>query len=159
MALNRLAPDFKTIANFRVDNCKAPHVCRVRAVSPVPVVVRQTTSPSGQQVHARLTLEVKRGRKKDLRRRSSTRLDDQWIATWLDALAQKEFFDDDESPGGGNTRHWRHWRHERNTLTEQIQELDSQASGGTARHDPFARVMKKVLVYISCKRRWTASTT
>jgi transposase len=140
--LNRLAPDHKTIANFRVDNRVAlTRVCRAF------VQFCRTQSLFGGDTIAidgsKFTADNNRGkvtRKKDLKRQLK-RLDTE-IASWLDALEDND--DDDEPPSSGGTTKaaLEALEAERATLTERIRAMDEAGLELQPDTDPEARVMR-----------------
>ena len=140
--LNRLAPDFKTIANFRVDNrvaltrvCRAfVQFCRSQSLYGGDTIAIDGSKFSADNSRSRVT------RKKDLKQQLK-RLDTQ-IASWLDDLADNDD-DDDEPPSGGDTQAaLEALKAERETLTERIKAMDD---AGTAQPDtdPDARVQRR----------------
>ena len=140
--LNRLAPDHKTIANFRVDNRVAlTRVCRAFVQ-----FCRSQSLYGGDSIAidgSKFTADNNRGkvtRRKDLKRQLK-RLDTE-IASWLDALEDND--DDDEPPsGGGNTRAaLEALEAERATLTERIRAMDEAGLELQPDTDPEARVMR-----------------
>ena len=141
--LHRLAPDHKTIANFRVDNRVAlTRVCRafVQFCRSQSLYGGDTIAIDGSKFQA----DNNRGkvmRKKDLKRQLK-RLDTE-IATWLDGLDERD--DDDEPPsGGGNTKAaLAALEAERVTLTERIQALDEAGLNAQPDTDREARVMRR----------------
>lgn len=137
--LNRLAPDFKTIANFRVDNrvallrvCSAfVQFCRSQSLYGGDTVAIDGSKFTADNAPSRVL------RRKDLAK-ELTRLDAK-IGAWLDELDD----DDDEPPPGGNTKAaLEALKAERDSLTEQIQSLDEQRLHTQPGTDPDARVMK-----------------
>jgi len=139
--LNRLAPDFKTIANFRVDNRKAllrvcaafVQFCRSQSLYGGETVAIDGSKFSADNAPSRVL------RKKDLARELN-RLDAK-IAAWLDELDDD---DEDEPPGGGNTQAaLEALEAERESLTEKIQSLDTQRLAAQPSTDPDARVMRR----------------
>lgn len=140
--LNRLAPDHKTIANFRVDNRVAlTRVCRafVQFCRSQSLYGGDTVAIDGSKFAADNN-RCKVTRKQDLKRQLK-RLDTE-IATWLDALEAND--DDDEPPsGGGNTQAaLEALEAERATLTERIQEMDEAGLEAQPVTDPESRVMR-----------------
>jgi transposase len=143
--LNRLAPDHKTIANFRVDNrvaltrvCRAfVQFCRTQSLYGGDTIAIDGSKFSADNNRSRVT------RKKDLKRQLK-RLDTE-IATWLDALADNDDDNDDEPrAGGGNTKAaLEALEAERATLTERIQEMDEAGLDVQPDTDPEARVMRR----------------
>lgn len=140
--LNRLAPDHKTIANFRVDNrvaltrvCRAfVQFCRSQSLYGGDTIAIDGSKFTADNNRAKVT------RKKDLKRQLK-RLDTE-IASWLDALEDND--DDDEPPsGGGNTKAaLEALEAERATLTERIQGMDESGLEVQPETDPEARVMR-----------------
>lgn len=137
--LNRLAPDFKTIANFRVDNREAllrvcaafVQFCRSQSLYGGDTVAIDGSKFAADNAPSRVL------RKKDLARELN-RLDAK-IAAWLDDLDD----DDDEPPEGGNTKAaLEALKAERESLTEQIQSLDAKRLAVQPATDPDARVMR-----------------
>ena len=138
--LNRLAPDFKTIANFRVDNREAllrvcaafVQFCRSQSLYGGDTIAIDGSKFAADNAPSRVL------RKKDLARELA-RLDAK-IAGWLDELDDD---DDDEPPSGGNTKAaLAALEAERESLTEQIQSLDAKRLAVQPATDPDARVMK-----------------
>jgi transposase len=138
--LNRLAPDFKTIANFRVDNRQAllrvcaafVQFCRSQSLYGGDTVAIDGSKFTADNARSRVL------RKKDLAKELN-RLDAK-IAAWLDELDDD---DEDEPPGGGNTRAaLEALEAERESLTEQIQSLDAKRLAVQPSTDPDARVMR-----------------
>ncbi len=138
--LNRLAPDFKTIANFRVDNRKAllnvcaafVQFCRSQSLYGGDTVAIDGSKFAADNAPSRVL------RKKDLAKELK-RLDAK-IAAWLDDLDDD---DEDEPPGGDNTKAaLEALEAERDSLTEQIQSLDAKRLAVQPATDPDARVMK-----------------
>ncbi len=143
--LNRLAPDFKTIANFRVDNRKAllnvcaafVQFCRSQSLYGGDTVAIDGSKFAADNAPSRVL------RKKDLANELS-RLDAR-IGAWLDELDDD---DEDEPPGGGNTKAaLEALEAERENLTEQIQSLDAKRLAVQPATDPDARVMKHKIGY------------
>ncbi|UCH47987.1 MAG: IS1182 family transposase [Betaproteobacteria bacterium] len=140
--LNRLAPDHKTIANFRVDNRVAlTRVCRafVQFCRSQSLYGGETIAIDGSKFGA----DNNRGkvtRRQELKQQLQ-RLDTQ-ISSWLDELADND--DDDEPPsGGGNTRAaLQALKAERATLTERIEAMDEAGVNAQPDTDPEARVMR-----------------
>jgi transposase len=141
--LNRLSPDHKTIANFRVDNRVAlTRVCRafVQFCRSQSLYGGDTIAIDGSKFTADNNCS-KVTRKQDLKRQLK-RLDTE-IATWLDALEDN---DDDDEPrsGGGNTQAaLEALEAERATLTERIQEMDEAGLEVQPDTDREARVMRR----------------
>ena len=140
--MNRLAPDFKTIANFRVDNrlamtrvCRAfVQFCRSQSLYGGERIAIDGSKFSADNSKACVT------RKKDLKRELK-RLDTK-IAAWLDALEDND--DDDEPPSGGDTEAaLEALKAERETLTERIQAMDEADLSALPDTDPDARVMRR----------------
>lgn len=138
--LNRLAPDFKTIANFRVDNraallrvCTAfVQFCRSQSLYGGDTIAIDGSKFTADNAPSRVL------RRKDLARDLS-RLDAK-IGAWLDELDDD---DEDEPPSGGNTKAaLEALEAERDSLTEQIQSLDARRLAVQPATDPDARVMK-----------------
>ena len=139
--LHRLAPDFKTIANFRVDNrgallrvCAAfVRFCRSQSLYGSDTVAIDGSKFAADNAPSRVL------RKKDLAKELK-RLDAK-IAGWLDELDDD---DEDEPPSGGdNTRAaLEALEAERGSLTEQIQSLDAKRLAVQPATDPDARVMR-----------------
>lgn len=138
--LNRLAPDFKTIAHFRVDNrdallrvCAAfVQFCRSQSLYGGDTVAIDGSKFAADNAPSRVL------RKKDLARELN-RLDAK-IGAWLDDLDDD---DEDEPPGGGNTRAaLEALEAERDSLTGQIQSLDTRRLAVQPVTDPDARVMR-----------------
>jgi len=139
--LNRLAPDHKTIANFRVDNrvaltrvCRAfVQFCRSQSLYGGEQIAIDGSKFSADNNHTKVT------RKKDLKKQLK-RLDTQ-ITAWLDDLEDND--DDDEPPsGGGDTKAaLEALKAERETLTERIQSMDDAGLDVQPDTDPEARVM------------------
>ena len=138
--LNRLAPDFKTIANFRVDNRQAllrvctafVQFCRSQSLYGGDTVAIDGSKFTADNAPSRLL------RRKDLARELN-RLDAK-IGAWLDELDDD---DEDEPPSGGNTRAaLEALEAERESLTEQIQSLDAKRLAVQPHTDPDARVMR-----------------
>lgn len=138
--LNRLAPDFKTIANFRVDNRQAllrvcaafVQFCRSQSLYGGDTVAIDGSKFTADNAPSRVL------RKKDLAKELN-RLDAK-IAAWLDELDDD---DEDEPPSGGNTRAaLEALEAERESLTEQIQSLDAKRLAVQPHTDPDARVMR-----------------
>ena len=140
--LNRLAPDFKTIANFRVDNrlgitrvCRAfVQFCRTQALY------------GGEQVaidgsRFRADNNIDKVTRKDALKQQLKRLDER-ITVWLDALSTN---DSDDEPGqGGDTRSaLAALEAERETLTERIRAMDEAGLATEPQTDVDARVMKR----------------
>ena len=139
--LNRLAPDFKTIANFRVDNrdallrvCTAfVQFCRSQSLYGGDTIAIDGSKFTADNAPSRVL------RRKDLAKELN-RLDAK-IAGWLDELDDD---DEDEPPsGGGDTRAaLEALETERERLTEQIQSLDAKRLVVQPATDPDARVMR-----------------
>jgi transposase len=143
--LNRLAPDFKTIANFRVDNrgsllrvCTAfVQFCRSQSLYGGDTVAIDGSKFTADNAPSRVL------RRTDLARELN-RLDAK-IGAWLDELDDD---DEDEPPGGGNTEAaLEALKAERDSLTEQIQSLDTKRLAVQPTTDPDARVMKTCIGY------------
>ena len=141
--LNRLAPDHKTIANFRVDNrvaltrvCRAfVQFCRWQSLYGGERVAIDGSKFSADNNRTKVT------RKKELGKQLK-RLDTQ-IASWLDELEDND--DDDEPPpGGGDTKAaLEALKAERETLTGRIQAMDDAGLSAQPATDPDARVMRQ----------------
>lgn len=140
--LNRLAPDFKTIANFRVDNrvaltrvCRAfVQFCRRQALYGGEQVAIDGSKFSADNAAGKVT------RRKDLQQQV-TRLDRK-ISAWLDDLQDND--DDDEPPSGGDTlAALVALKAERESLTERIQAMDDAGISAQPDTDPEARVMRQ----------------
>lgn len=138
--LNRLAPDFKTIANFRVDNRQAllrvcaafVQFCRSQSLYGSDTIAIDGSKFAADNAPSRVL------RKKDLARELA-RLDAK-IGGWLDELDDD---DEDEPPSGGNTRAaLEALEADRESLTEQIQSLDAKRLAVQPQTDPDARVMR-----------------
>ena len=138
--LNRLAPDFKTIANFRVDNRQAllrvcaafVQFCRSQSLYGGDTVAIDGSKFAADNAPSRVL------RKKDLAKELN-RLDAK-IAAWLDEMDDD---DEDEPPGGGNTKAaLEALKVERDSLTERIQEMDEAGISAQPATDPDARVMR-----------------
>lgn len=141
--LNRLAPDHKTIANFRVDNrvaltrvCRAfVQFCRTQCLYGGDTIAIDGSKFTADNNRSKVT------RKKNLKKQLK-RLDTE-ITTWLDALEDND--DDDEPPAGGvNTQAALDaLEAERATLTERIQSMDDAGLEVQPDTDPEARVMAR----------------
>jgi len=141
--LNRLAPDFKTIANFRVDNrvaltrvCRAfVQFCRTQSLYGGDTIAIDGSKFSADNNRRKVT------HKQDLKRQLK-RLDTE-ITTWLEALEDND--DDDEPPSaGGNTQAALQALHaERETLTERIKAMDEAGLNAQPDTDPEARVLRR----------------
>lgn len=140
--MNRLAPDFKTIANFRVDNrvaltrvCRAfVQFCRSQSLYGGERIAIDGSKFSADNSKARVT------RKKDLKKQLQ-RLDTK-ITAWLDDLEDND--DDDEPPSGGDTKAaLEALKSERETLTKRIQAMDESGLSALPETDPEARVMRR----------------
>tara|TARA_R110002096_G_scaffold283228_3_gene477268 strand:- start:13 stop:1413 length:1401 start_codon:yes stop_codon:yes gene_type:complete len=138
--LNRLAPDFKTIANFRVDNRKAllkvcaafVQFCRSQSLYGGDTIAIDGSKFAADNAPSRVL------RKKDLAKELN-RLDAR-ISAWLDELDDD---DEDEPPSGGNTQAaLEALKAERGSLTEQVQSLDAKRLAIQPATDPDARVMR-----------------
>ena len=140
--LNRLAPDFKTIANFRVDNRVAlTRVCRafVQFCRAQSLFGGERIAIDGSKFQADNSVN-KVTRKADLNKQLK-RLD-QRIAAWLDTLEDNN--DDDEPPAGGDTQAaLLALKAERETLTERIQAMDEAGISAQPDSDPDARLMRR----------------
>ncbi|MBF2754200.1 MAG: IS1182 family transposase [Gammaproteobacteria bacterium AqS3] len=139
--LNRLAPDFKTIANFRVDNRKAllrvctafVQFCRSQSLYGSDRIAIDGSKFTADNAPSRVL------RRKDLAKELG-RLDAK-IGAWLDELDDD---DEDEPPEGGNTQAaLEALKAEREGLTEQIQSLDDKRLAAQPMTDPDARVMRR----------------
>ncbi len=139
--LNRLAPDFKTIANFRVDNrvaltrvCRAfVQFCRSQALFGGERIAIDGSKFSADNNRSQVT------RKKDLTAQLK-RLDTQ-IAAWLEDLDDND--DDDEPPSDGDTgAALDALRAERATLTDRIKAMDEAGLSAQPATDPEARLMR-----------------
>ena len=137
--LNRLAPDFKTIANFRVDNRQAllrvctafVQFCRWQSLYGGDTIAIDGSKFAADNAPSRVL------RKKDVAKELN-RLDAK-IGAWLDDLDD----DEDEPPGGGNTRAaLEALEAERDSLTERIQEMDEAGISAQPDTDTDARVMR-----------------
>jgi transposase len=140
--LNRLTPDHKTIANFRVDNrvaltrvCRAfVQFCRTQALFGGEQIAIDGSKFGADNNGSRVT------RKSDLQRELERV--DRRIADWLDALANND--DDDEPPAGGDTQAaLEALRAQRGTLTERIQAMDEAGLAVQPQTDPEARVLRQ----------------
>lgn len=139
--LNRLAPDFKTIANFRVDNREAllrvctafVTFCRSQSLYGGDTIAIDGSKFTADNAPSRVL------RREDLAKELH-RLDAK-IAGWLDELDDD---DEDEPPSGGSTRAaLEALEAERESLTEQIQSLDAKCLAARPATDPDARVMRR----------------
>jgi transposase len=139
--LNRLAPDHKTIANFRVDNRAA----LLRVCAAFVRFCRDQSLFGGEQIAidgSKFTADNSPSRvwrKRDLEREIK-QLDTQ-IARWLDELEE----DDDEEPptGGNNTQAaLAALKAEREHLTERIRAMDEVGLTVQPATDPESRVMR-----------------
>ena len=137
--LNRLAPDFKTIANFRVDNraallrvCVAfVQFCRSQSLYGGDTIAIDGSKFTADNAPSRVL------RRKDLAKELK-RLDTK-IAAWLDELGD----DDDEPPQGGNTKAaLEALEAERDSLTERIRSMDEAGLEVQPETDPEARVLR-----------------
>ena len=138
--LNRLAPDFKTIANFRVDNRRAllrvcaafVAFCRSQSLYGGDTIAIDGSKFQADNAPSRVL------RKQDLGRELAHL--DAKITSWLDAFEDE---DDDEPPSGGDTQAaLQALKAERATLTERIQALDEQRLQVQPETDPEARVLR-----------------
>ncbi len=141
--LNRLAPDHKTIANFRVDNrvaltrvCRAfVQFCRSQALYGGEQIAVDGSKFRADNSRSRVT------HKKDLQQRVSGL--DRRIGAWLDALEDNED-NDDQGPNGGDTQGaLGALRAERETLTERIRAMDDAQVSAQPDTDEQARVMPR----------------
>lgn len=139
--LNRLAPDHKTIANFRVDNrvaltrvCRAfVQFCRSQSLYGGELIAIDGSKFAADNNRGKVT------RRQELKQQLQ-RLDAQ-ISSWLDALADND--DDDEPPSGGDTQAaLQALKAERATLTERLQAMDEAGVNAQPDTDPEARVMR-----------------
>lgn len=139
--LNRLTPDHKTIANFRVDNrvaltrvCRAfVQFCRSQALFGGEQIAIDGSKFGADNNASKVT------RKRDLQRELE-RLEGR-IAEWLDALADND--DDDEPPTGGDTQAaLEALKAQRATLTARIQAMDEDGLAVQPQTDPEARVLR-----------------
>jgi transposase len=140
--LNRLAPDHKTIANFRVDNrvaltrvCRAfVQFCRSQSLYGGDTIAIDGSKFSADNNRSKVT------RKQDLKRQLKY-LDTQ-ITTWLDALEDND--DDDPPTSGGNTQSaLEALEADRATLTERIRSMNEADLDVQPDTDPEARVMRR----------------
>lgn len=139
--LNRLAPDHKTIANFRVDNRRVlTRVCRAFVQ-----FCRTQDLYGGEQVAidgSKFSADNGRGkvtRQRDLLRERA-RLEAR-ISAWLDELEDND--EDDQPPGSGDTQAaLAALKAERDTLTERIKAMDDVGLAVQPDTDPEARVMR-----------------
>lgn len=140
--LNRLAPDHKTIANFRVDNrlaltrvCRGfVQFCRSQALYGGEQIAIDGSKFSADNSRGRVT------RKKDLVRERA-RLEAK-ISVCLDALEDND--DDDEPPAGGDTQAaLAALKAECDTLTERIRTMDDAGISAQPDTDSEARVMRR----------------
>ena len=138
---NRLAPDFKTLANFRVDNrgaltrvCRAfVKFCRSQALFGGERIAIDGSKFSADNNRSKVT------RKKDLT--AQLKRPDTQIAAWLEDLDDND--DDDEPPSGGDTRAALDaLRAERATLTDRIKAMDEAGLSAQPDTDPEARLMR-----------------
>lgn len=117
--LNRLAPDFKTIVNFRVDNrCSLMRVCRafVQFCRSQALYGGEQIAIDGSKFRADNSHD-KVTRQRDLKQQLE-RLEGK-IAAWLDRLDDND--DDDEPPPAGDTQAALDaLQRERESLTERI---------------------------------------
>jgi hypothetical protein len=139
--LNRLAPDHKTIANFRVENrVSLTRVCRafVQFCRSQSLYGGETIAIDGSKFRADNSNDQvthKAALKQQLKR-----LDGK-IGAWLDTLADND--DDDEPPSGGNTQAaLEALQAERETLTERIQAMDDAGISAQPDTDPEARLLR-----------------
>lgn len=138
--LNRLAPDFKTIANFRVDNRDA----LLRVCAAFVQFCRAQSLYGGEQVAidgSKFTADNAPSRvlRKDDLVKELAQVDGK-IAAWLDDLDDD---DDEEPPTGGDTRAaLEALQAQRESLTEHIQSLDEQQLKVRPATDPDARIMR-----------------
>lgn len=140
--LNRLTPDHKTIANFRVDNRRAlmgvcrgfMQFCRSQALFGGEQIAIDGSKFGADNSRSKVT------RKSDLER--ELKRVDRRIADWLQALADND--DDDEPPaGGGDTQAaLEALKAERGTLTERIRAMDEAGLTVQPQTDPEARVLR-----------------
>ena len=139
--LNRLAPDHKTIANFRVDNRVAlTRVCRafVQFCRSQSLYGAETIAIDGSKFAAHNN-RGKVTRKKELDEQLK-RLDAQ-ISSWLDELADND--DDEQPPSGGDTQAaLEALKAERATLTKRIQAMDEAGVNAQPDTDRQARLMR-----------------
>lgn len=139
--LNRLAPDFKTIANFRVDNRRAlTGVCRAFVQ-----FCRGQQLFGGEQIAIDGSkFSADNNRNKVLRKADLTKQLhqlDRKIEAWLDNLDDSD--DDDEPPADGDTQAaLAALEAERATLTERIRAMDAGGLSAQPETDPDARVMR-----------------
>lgn len=139
--LNRLAPDHKTIANFRVDNRSAlTRVCRAFVQ-----FCRSQALYGGEQIAidgSKFRADNRTGRvrhKADLKQQ--LRRLDRKIGEWLDTLDESD--DDDDPPDGGSTRAaLEALEAQRETLTERIRAMDDAELSAQPETDPDARIMR-----------------
>lgn len=140
--LNRLAPDFKTIANFRVDNrlallrvCRAfVQFCRAQALYGGEQIAIDGSKFQADNSRSKVI------RKQDLKQQLQ-RLDRK-IGAWLDTLQDHD--DDDQPPSGGDTlAALEALQAERETLTKRIQALDEAGVSAQPETDPQARVLRR----------------
>jgi len=139
--LNRLAPDFKTIANFRVDNrvaltrvCRAfVQFCRSQALFGGEQIAIDGSKFSADNNRSKVQ------RKTELAKQLQQV--DRQIGAWLDTLDDHD--DDDEPPAGGDTQAaLAALEAERATLTARIEAMDAAGLSAQPETDPEARVMK-----------------
>ena len=139
--LNRLAPDFKTIANFRADNRRAlTRVCRafVQFCRGQALYGGTQVAVDGSKFRAD-NRSSKKSYKKELKKQLK-RLDRR-IEAWLDGMNAHD--DDDEPPSKGSTRAaLEALEAERETLTERIREMDEAGLEVQPDIDREARAMK-----------------
>jgi transposase len=145
--LNRLRPDHKTIANFRVDNrvaltrvCRAfVQFCRSQALFGGEQIAIDGSKFGADNNASKVT------RRSDLQRELE-RLD-RHITDWLDALADHDD-DDDEPPAGGDTQAaLEALKAARTTLTERIQAMDEAGLSVQPQTDPEARMLRHRIGY------------
>lgn len=140
--LNRLAPDHKTIANFRVDN----RLALVRVCRALVQFCRSQALYGGEQIAidgSKFSADNSRGKvthKKDLLRERA-RLEAK-ISAWLDDLEDHD--DDDQPPSGGATQAaLAALKAGRDSLTERIKAMDDAGLSAQPDTDPEARVMRR----------------
>ena len=140
--LNRLAPDFKTIANFRADNraallrvCRAfVQFCRSQSLYGGEQIAIDGSKFGADNNKSKVTY------KQDLQREVA-RLDRK-INTWLDTLTDNDDDDYEPPPGGDTQAALEALKAERATLTDRIEAMNESGLTTQPATDPEARVMR-----------------
>jgi transposase len=144
--LNRLSPNFKTIANFRAEHPEAlVRVCRsfVQFCRQQKLFSGKLVAIDGSKFQADNNPDnVARPAELEKQLAATDRQIEQWMTSLSESESQDDGGDDDDDDGGNTQAALEALKAQRETLTNQLQDMRDKGLKSQALSDPDARVMR-----------------